>query len=197
MKPWEILGISPGSDEQTIRKAFRTKAKQFHPDKGGSAEDFKELYDAYTMMTDMREEDASNDDDMEWFGWMARWMKRFLGTDNSKVLKIKIPWKLLEDRDETIKIEFDGLPVGVYLGHTETIALGGLRVKLIPNASICWEADLDEKERIEKAEEPWFQEKEWLFLVPQDAKAFRVEGGEWSENEGEYGRGVHWRRRWR
>lgn len=30
--PWEVLGVPPNADEATIKKAWRLKAKEFHPD---------------------------------------------------------------------------------------------------------------------------------------------------------------------
>lgn len=45
--PWEVLGLMPGADADTIEAVWRSKAKQAHPDTGGSAEAFKELQAAY------------------------------------------------------------------------------------------------------------------------------------------------------
>ena len=30
--PYSVLGITPGADEETIKKAYRQKCKQYHPD---------------------------------------------------------------------------------------------------------------------------------------------------------------------
>ena len=30
--PYSVLGIQPGADEETIKKAYRQKCKQYHPD---------------------------------------------------------------------------------------------------------------------------------------------------------------------
>ena len=30
--PYSVLGITPGANEETIKKAYRQKCKQYHPD---------------------------------------------------------------------------------------------------------------------------------------------------------------------
>lgn len=55
--PYSVLGIQPGADEETIKKAYRQKCKQYHPDlhpNDPTAEDkFKEVQAAYSEI--MRE----------------------------------------------------------------------------------------------------------------------------------------------
>ena len=50
--PYSVLGISPGADDETIKKAYRQKCKQYHPDlhpNDPSAEEkFKEVQAAYS-----------------------------------------------------------------------------------------------------------------------------------------------------
>lgn len=50
--PYSVLGISQGADEETIKKAYRQKCKEFHPDlhpNDPTAEDkFKEVQAAYS-----------------------------------------------------------------------------------------------------------------------------------------------------
>jgi len=46
------LGISRDADEATIKKAYRRKAKEHHPDKGGDAEEFKKVQKAYAILSD-------------------------------------------------------------------------------------------------------------------------------------------------
>lgn len=43
---WEILGIPEKSEEPIIQSAFRTKSLNAHPDKGGNAEQMRELLTA-------------------------------------------------------------------------------------------------------------------------------------------------------
>lgn len=49
---YEILGVSPGSTDEEIRSAFRKLASEFHPDKGGDAEEFHSIKEAYDTLID-------------------------------------------------------------------------------------------------------------------------------------------------
>lgn len=52
-KFYDILDVSPNSTEQEIKKAFRTKALIYHPDKKtGNIEKFKEISGAYEILSD-------------------------------------------------------------------------------------------------------------------------------------------------
>ena len=44
---FDILGVKPDADKETIVNAFRSLAKVHHPDSGGSPEDFRRLRTAY------------------------------------------------------------------------------------------------------------------------------------------------------
>ena len=48
---YKILGVDKNSSQEEIKKAFRKKAHEFHPDKaGGNAEKFKEINEAYQVV---------------------------------------------------------------------------------------------------------------------------------------------------
>ena len=50
---YEILGVDKKASKDEIKKAFRTLAHKYHPDKkGGDAEKFKEINEAYTVLSD-------------------------------------------------------------------------------------------------------------------------------------------------
>ena len=52
---YDILGVGRGVGEEDIRRAFRKKAMEFHPDRNKSpdAEDkFKEINEAYQVLSD-------------------------------------------------------------------------------------------------------------------------------------------------
>ncbi len=50
---YDILGVSKSASQEEIKKAFRKKAHEFHPDKeGGDEKKFKELNEAYQVISD-------------------------------------------------------------------------------------------------------------------------------------------------
>lgn len=51
---YETLQISPNADADTIQRVFRLLAQKYHPDNQdtGSAERFRELHDAYLVLSD-------------------------------------------------------------------------------------------------------------------------------------------------
>ena len=50
---YDILGVSKSASADEIKRAYRKKAHEFHPDKGnGNAEHFKEINEAYQVLSD-------------------------------------------------------------------------------------------------------------------------------------------------
>lgn len=60
MNPYDILGVDRDADEDEIKKAYREKAKEHHPDQGGDEEKFKEVQAAYEMAKDGGEDQFEN-----------------------------------------------------------------------------------------------------------------------------------------
>lgn len=52
----DILGVKPGASEEEVKKAYRKKAIETHPDKGGKEEDFQKVNEAYEILTGKRQE---------------------------------------------------------------------------------------------------------------------------------------------
>ncbi|MEI9936014.1 MAG: J domain-containing protein [Pseudomonadota bacterium] len=44
---WHTLGLEPGATVVEIKRAYRARALQTHPDRGGSAEEFRAVQSAY------------------------------------------------------------------------------------------------------------------------------------------------------
>ncbi|HVM19651.1 MAG TPA: J domain-containing protein [Egibacteraceae bacterium] len=47
---YEILGVSRDASEDEIKRAYRRRARELHPDAGGDEEEFKELTTAYEVL---------------------------------------------------------------------------------------------------------------------------------------------------
>lgn len=50
--PYGLLGVSKGSSEDEVKKAYRKLAMKHHPDKGGDPEQFKKIQGAYDILSD-------------------------------------------------------------------------------------------------------------------------------------------------
>lgn len=52
MNHYERLEVRPDATEDEIKRAYRAKARENHPDKGGRAEEFASIAAAYEVLTD-------------------------------------------------------------------------------------------------------------------------------------------------
>ena len=59
---WAVLGLEPGADSQTLKRAFRAQARRWHPDLNGSdpvaEERFKLVNEAYAVLSDPKRRSA-------------------------------------------------------------------------------------------------------------------------------------------
>src|SRR3954467_3629396 len=54
MDYYEILGVTKQASQDEIKKAFHRLAHQYHPDKGGDEKKFKEINEAYQVLSDAK-----------------------------------------------------------------------------------------------------------------------------------------------
>ncbi len=52
MNYYEVLGVSKTASQDEIKKAFHKLAHKYHPDKGGDEKKFKEINEAYQVLSD-------------------------------------------------------------------------------------------------------------------------------------------------
>ncbi len=50
--PYSTLGVAKGASADTIKRAYKEKAKEHHPDRGGDASKFAEISNAYDILKD-------------------------------------------------------------------------------------------------------------------------------------------------
>ena len=48
---YSILGVQSSATPEELKKAYRKKAMAHHPDRGGNAEEFKRVNNAYHLLT--------------------------------------------------------------------------------------------------------------------------------------------------
>ena len=52
MNYYEVLGVPKSASQDEIKKAFHKLAHKYHPDKGGDEKKFKEINEAYQVLSD-------------------------------------------------------------------------------------------------------------------------------------------------
>ncbi len=57
MDYYEILGVNKNAAPDEIKKAYRKLAMQHHPDRGGDADKFKQINEAYDVLSDSAKKD--------------------------------------------------------------------------------------------------------------------------------------------
>ena len=70
---YQILGVEVGSDKHSVKKAYRKKAFQYHPDKQGDTTDdqlFREIQEAYEVLSDDQKREQYH---------YERWLEQSIG----------------------------------------------------------------------------------------------------------------------
>ena len=49
---YDVLGVGKDASQDEIKKAYRKKALEYHPDRGGDEVKFKEAAEAYETLSD-------------------------------------------------------------------------------------------------------------------------------------------------
>ena len=57
---YDILNVEKTSSEDEIKKAYRKVAMKYHPDRGGSPQEFQQISIAYTILTKKLKESQNN-----------------------------------------------------------------------------------------------------------------------------------------
>lgn len=48
----DVLGLSPPVKNSTIEEAYRNRVKEVHPDRGGNVDEFKQVQQAYEVLSE-------------------------------------------------------------------------------------------------------------------------------------------------
>ena len=62
MEDYEVLGVLPGASQEVIRAAYKRRALEVHPDRGGSDEAFRKVQDAYEQLASPQQRAARDVD---------------------------------------------------------------------------------------------------------------------------------------
>lgn len=81
---YEVLGVSPDASNEEIRAAFRTLAREHHPDAtGGDADSelrYKEISEAYAVLSDQNKRDQYDRARSGMGAWQSPWASPFAST---------------------------------------------------------------------------------------------------------------------
>lgn len=79
MTPHEVLGVRPGASGVEIKRAYRHRAAETHPDTGGDPEGFRVVTTAYEALTGRRAfptVPVTVSRKLGYLGLTARWWQR-------------------------------------------------------------------------------------------------------------------------
>jgi curved DNA-binding protein CbpA len=73
---YETLGVQQNASQDQIKAAYKNRARQLHPDKGGTKEDMQRLNEAYKLLTNPEslkkwESEHPEDNEMAGFNFLT------------------------------------------------------------------------------------------------------------------------------
>jgi len=94
MNSYKVLGVSRDDPISKIKKVFRKKAKECHPDKGGDINTFILLKEAYEKIIKERKEEPQNDNNNVTVDLLNHHylLKRFITLLNDDFFENKYHW---------------------------------------------------------------------------------------------------------
>ena len=96
---YSLLDIKPGADTDTIKKAFRKKAKTYHPDKAGANEQneyyFREIREAYEVLMDPQKRNTY---------LYERWLDRATGNKHDQAITASDILKLFVEVEKNLHL---------------------------------------------------------------------------------------------
>ena len=127
---WSLLGLSPGSTSEQIKRAFRREARRWHPDLNANdvqaEERFKLVNEAYAVLSDPRQrkiwegeipQSAFNDDKFEFqFPSFEEYLQQVLGIsfDEEFSEESSPENEITNDKYEDIDRDYDSEPIESY-----------------------------------------------------------------------------------
>lgn len=128
MDHYQTLGISKNATPQEIKKAYRKLASKHHPDKGGDAEQFKKIQEAYDTVSDPQKKQAyDNPSPFQGFGGGQNPFSDIFGDAFNDIFGGRGQQRNYRQRFQiTVQIDIQE----AYLGCTKSINVDGQELEL-------------------------------------------------------------------
>lgn len=103
-----ILGLQKGASKDAIKKAYRNKVKKHHPDKGGNEDIFRDIQEAYEVL--------SNDEKRAVYDLTGNIIKESLDARAVEILaaEFKLIFDKLDNNDVLVKSILSEVRVGLH-----------------------------------------------------------------------------------
>jgi len=108
---YSILGVNFESTEKEIKKSYYKLSMSHHPDKGGNAEEFAIINEAYTVLTEQKEEYDRKSKFGKDYNELEEFFKIDMDYNHEEAEKVYVDVKKREVLDIVIRIDkdkFDG-----------------------------------------------------------------------------------------